>query len=115
MKRQRRDKEDKNESFLSFTLRCQGTKIAVTVPKEIHSKISLFSFTGLLLLTPTALCARTTDGAASIDVEEGDTVRLECRFPTARPGAATLYWIRTNRNGHDNVAIKEEVYEGKYR
>ncbi|TRY77780.1 hypothetical protein TCAL_01680 [Tigriopus californicus] len=51
-----------------------------------------------------------------IDVQEGDRVKLECRFSAElAQKASTLYWIRTNRNGHDNVAIGETPYQAKYR
>lgn len=53
---------------------------------------------------------------AIVDVQEGQNVRLDCRFsPTLAKKASTLYWIRTNRNGHDNVAIGNTPFQAKYR
>lgn len=58
----------------------------------------------------------TTEAQTIIDVQEGDRVKLECRFSAElAQKASTLYWIRTNRNGHDNVAIGETPYQAKYR
>lgn len=57
----------------------------------------------------------TTEAQTIIDVQEGDRVKLECRFSAElAQKASTLYWIRTNRNGHDNVAIGETPYQAKY-
>ena len=51
----------------------------------------------------------------TIDVQEGDNVKLECRFsPSLAVKASTLYWIRTNRNGHDNVAIGSTPFQQNY-
>ena len=53
---------------------------------------------------------------AIVDVQEGQNVRLDCRFsPNLAKKASTLYWIRTNRNGHDNVAIGNTPFQAKYR
>ena len=50
------------------------------------------------------------------DVTEGSNVQLECRFsPELSRKASTLYWIRTNRKGHDNVAIGETPFQNNYK
>ena len=50
------------------------------------------------------------------DVTEGSNVHLECRFsPELSRKASTLYWIRTNRKGHDNVAIGETPFSNNYK
>ena len=52
----------------------------------------------------------------SIDVEEGENVVLKCRFPPElSTRGSTLYWIRTNRRGHDNVAIGETPFQASYK
>ena len=82
---------------------------------SVLTLIASFSLLGLLLLSG-ASCAQHLNGEGSIDVEEGDNVRLECRFaPSLAVKASTLYWIRTNRNGHDNVAIGDTPFQGNYR
>ena len=57
------------------------------------------------------------DGNPEIkDVTEGSNVKLECRFsPELSRKASTLFWIRTNRKGHDNVAIGETPYQNNYK
>ena len=58
------------------------------------------------------------DPMDSIDVEEGENVVLKCRFPaelSAQAKGSTLFWIRTNRRGHDNVAIGEVPYQASYK
>lgn len=51
----------------------------------------------------------------TIDVTEEQDVLLECRFsPDLSKKASTLYWIRTNRKGHDNVAIGETPFQANY-
>ena len=51
----------------------------------------------------------------SVDVERGDDATLPCRFsPTLSKRASTLYWIRTNRGGHDNVAIGGTPFQENY-
>ena len=50
------------------------------------------------------------------DVTEGENVLLQCRFsPELSKKASTLFWIRTNRKGHDNVAIGETPYQANYK
>ena len=44
----------------------------------------------------------------TLDVIRGENVLLECKFPEGlfdREREYTHYWIRSNRYGHDNVAI----------
>ena len=54
-------------------------------------------------------------GAQTMDVLESENVLLDCRFPTGLSNQElVLYWIRSNRNGHDNVAIKELILENNY-
>ena len=55
----------------------------------------------------------------TMDVLETENVLLECRFSPREvlgPGKKepTFFWIRTNRNGHDNVAIGETQLENNY-
>ncbi len=57
------------------------------------------------------------DPAQTLDVLEMENVLLECRFPeglTDRDREYTLYWIRSNRHGHDNVAIGGLQLENNY-
>ena len=50
-----------------------------------------------------------------MDVTEGEDVLLKCRFqPELSQRASQLFWIRTNREGHDNVAIGETPYQTNY-
>ena len=54
-------------------------------------------------------------GAQTMDVLESENVLLDCRFPTGLTDKeVVLYWIRSNRNGHDNVAISELILENNY-
>ena len=51
-----------------------------------------------------------------MDITEGMDVTLECRFQAElSQKASQLYWIRTNRKGHDNVAIGETPYQTNYK
>ncbi len=54
----------------------------------------------------------------TMDVLEGENVLLECRFSAAEVLAGgeqpLFFWIRTNRKGHDNVAIGETQLENNY-
>ena len=51
----------------------------------------------------------------TIDVTQDQDVQLKCRFsPELAMKASTLFWIRTNRQGHDNVAIGETPYQANY-
>ena len=86
--------------------------------------IYFFSFfsTGSLFLVLLALSSSRAEESPSsvtpaiVDVQEGQNVRLDCRFsPDLAKKASTLYWIRTNRNGHDNVAIGNTPFQAKYR
>lgn len=51
----------------------------------------------------------------TMDVLEGENVLLECKFD---PGIVNeqpkFFWIRTNRDGHDNVAIGNTPLENNY-
>jgi hypothetical protein len=53
-----------------------------------------------------------------MDVLEGENVLLECRFSTqsrkVNPARMTYYWIRSNRDGHDNAAINEQSMDDSY-
>ena len=56
-----------------------------------------------------------SEAPLQIDVSEGEDVVLECRFsPQLSKKASTLYWIRTNRKGHDNVAIGSTPFQANY-
>jgi hypothetical protein len=56
-----------------------------------------------------------SEAPLQIDVTEGEDVVLECRFsPQLSKKASTLYWIRTNRKGHDNVAIGNTPFQANY-
>ena len=77
-------------------------------------------FSGLSNLTTCeeAGGSNSLDPMDSIDVEEGENVVLKCRFPaelSAQAKGSTLFWIRTNRRGHDNVAIGEVPYQASYK
>ena len=52
----------------------------------------------------------------TIDVTQDQDVQLKCRFsPELAKKSSTLFWIRTNREGHDNVAIDETPFQVGYR
>ncbi|XP_054261719.1 hemicentin-1 isoform X2 [Macrosteles quadrilineatus] len=52
----------------------------------------------------------------SQDTREGEDVNLECRFPPhLATQQATFYWLRTNKRGHDNVAISSSALDPNYR
>uniref|UniRef100_A0A1B6H4Y3 Uncharacterized protein n=3 Tax=Proconiini TaxID=565685 RepID=A0A1B6H4Y3_9HEMI len=52
----------------------------------------------------------------SHDTREGEDVNLECRFPPhLATQQATFYWLRTNKRGHDNVAISTAALDPNYR
>jgi hypothetical protein len=56
-----------------------------------------------------------SESPLTIDVNENENVLLECRFsPQLSKKASTLYWIRTNRKGHDNVAIGATPFQANY-
>ncbi len=60
---------------------------------------------------------KTTSSDQTMDVLETENVLLECRFDPGevlRGGSPLFFWIRTNRNGHDNVAIGETQLENNY-
>ncbi|CAG0896284.1 unnamed protein product [Darwinula stevensoni] len=56
-------------------------------------------------------------GDEMADVLEGDVAVLECRFEASliRGSPTTLYWIRTNNAGTDNVAIGDILLQEHYR
>ena len=55
-------------------------------------------------------------GVDLLDVVSGTDVILKCRFdPGLHLKRATLYWIRSNRRNHDNVAIGETAFHQDYR
>jgi len=52
----------------------------------------------------------------NLDVTEGGEVVLPCRFnPSLLETDSTLYWIRSNRRNHDNVAIGQTAFHKQYR
>ena len=56
-----------------------------------------------------------SSAAQTMDLLEKEDVLLECRFPTRiTDREIILYWIRSNRNGHDNVAIGNLILENNY-
>jgi hypothetical protein len=59
-----------------------------------------------------------TRGSEEVDVKdvvEGQDVVLECRFsPALVEKEATLYWIRSTTNQHDNVAIGDRPFSTGY-
>ena len=60
--------------------------------------------------------AAQSENPLTIDVKEGEDAHLECRFsPQLSKKETTLFWIRTNRKGHDNVAIGSIPYQAGYR
>ena len=51
-----------------------------------------------------------------LDVVSGSSITLKCRFdPQLNQKRSTLYWIRSNRINHDNVAIGETAFHQDYR
>ena len=53
----------------------------------------------------------------TLDVIRGENVLLECKFPEGlfdREREYTHYWIRSNRYGHDNVAIGDLQLDPNY-
>ena len=57
-----------------------------------------------------------SESPLTIDVSDGEDATLECRFsPQLSKADSTLFWIRTNRKGHDNVAIGNTPYQTGYR
>ena len=55
-------------------------------------------------------------GVEQMDVVSGTDVILKCRFdPGLHLKRSTLYWIRSNRRNHDNVAIGETAFHQDYR
>ena len=55
-------------------------------------------------------------GEEQLDVVSGSAVTLKCRFdPQLTQKRSTLYWIRSNRINHDNVAIGETAFHQDYR
>jgi hypothetical protein len=56
-----------------------------------------------------------SEAPLQIDVNESEDVVLECRFsPSLSKKASTLYWIRSNRKGSDNVAIGNTPFQANY-
>ena len=56
-----------------------------------------------------------SDNLETKDVIEGQDVVLECRFsPALASSDATLYWIRSSNNKHNNVAIGDTPYSTGY-
>uniref|UniRef100_A0A8D8W7X6 Hemicentin-1 n=1 Tax=Cacopsylla melanoneura TaxID=428564 RepID=A0A8D8W7X6_9HEMI len=50
------------------------------------------------------------------DTHEGEDFTLECRFPPHLSSQEpTLYWLRTNRRNHDNVAIRTTPFDKDYK
>ena len=61
------------------------------------------------------LISGVSSATQTMDVLEKEDVLLECRFPTRiTDREIILYWIRSNRNGHDNVAIGNLILENNY-
>ncbi len=75
-----------------------------------------------------SVSSTSTEPDQTMDVLETENVLLECRFsPREVLGGGSgrdrdsrererplLYWIRTNRRGHDNVAIDDAELENNY-
>ena len=56
-----------------------------------------------------------SSSSQTMDVMEAENVLLECRFqPAIMDYKPRFFWIRTNRNGHDNVAIGDSPLENNY-
>ena len=54
-------------------------------------------------------------GESVKDVLLGSDVELQCRFsPGLAADTATLYWIRSTNDQHDNVAIGNTPYSTGY-
>ena len=86
--------------------------MVVNFMKSVVTCVFIF----LLLWYVTGLInGQQNQGPTTIDVTEDQNVLLECRFsPELAMKASTLFWIRTNRQGHDNVAIGETPYQANY-
>lgn len=51
-----------------------------------------------------------------MDVVEGKSALLQCRFdPSLATGNLAYYWIRTNKNDKDNVAIEGRSLDNSYQ
>ena len=79
---------------------------------------SFFSYplSGLAPLASSSTASLETPSTQTMDVLEGENVLLECRFPPSKvdTSRATLYWIRSNRDGHDNAAIGDNSLDDAY-
>ena len=61
------------------------------------------------------LCECRKPASQTMDVLESENVLLECRFSVGLTNREfTLYWIRSNRHGTDNVAIGDLRLENNY-
>ncbi|XP_071050518.1 cell adhesion molecule Dscam2 isoform X1 [Onthophagus taurus] len=50
------------------------------------------------------------------DTREGEDVTLECRFsPKTATGELTYYWVRSNKQTHDNAAIGKVPLDNNYK
>lgn len=52
------------------------------------------------------------------DTREGENVTLECRFSPIEVSTdeeLTYYWVRNNKQTHDNVAIGKVPLDNNYR
>ena len=75
-----------------------------------------YPLSGLAPLASSSASSLETPSTQTMDVLEGENVLLECRFPPSKvdTSRATLYWIRSNRDGHDNAAIGDNSLDDAY-
>ena len=66
----------------------------------------------LLTILPILLGLALASGGIILDVIVGQQVVLKCKYsPVNVTATARLYWIRTNKAGHDNVAIGNTPFD----
>ena len=83
----------------------------ITTFVEFNISVYLFDLSGVV-----SNVNAQSESPLTIDVSDGDDATLECRFsPQLSKADSTLFWIRTNRKGHDNVAIGNTPYQTGYR
>lgn len=67
----------------------------------------------LILLLGVKFCL--TQHTENRDVVEGQSIRLQCRFPATVASSNTFYyWIRTDEDRSTNAAIKDVVLDSQY-
>ncbi|GAB6028305.1 hypothetical protein CHUAL_002479 [Chamberlinius hualienensis] len=76
----------------------------------------LFTTACLLLITVELSRWMVNGQDSNVDVTEGKSALLECRFdPSLNGNNPAYYWIRTNKKDKDNVAIEGRVLDNNYQ